>query len=131
MTGIADTRLLLTIEFPLDMKTKKQVEDATTRELAHHLLAPSIVLTEYLKIAGARIGEGAARLRLKLLKDRGLRVMEVNEEMALSAGSLLLKHPDTPIADAIIASPVKMARADYVVTDDPHYKGLGVRTKWL
>ncbi len=131
MTGIADTRLLLTLEFPPDKETKRQVEDAMTRELARKLLAPTIVLTEYLKIAGVRIGEGAARLRLRLLKERGLRTLEINEEMALSAGSLLLKHQEIPIADALIASPVKLGEADYVVTDDPHYKILGIRTKWL
>ena len=131
MTGIADTRLLLTLEFPPDKETKRQVEDAMTRELARKLLAPTIILTEYLKIAGVRIGEGAARLRLGLLKERGLRTLEINEEMALSAGSLLLKHQEIPIADALIASPVKLGEADYVVTDDPHYKILGIRTKWL
>jgi len=51
--------------------------------------------------------------------------------MALSAGSLLLRHQEIPIADALIASPVKLGEADYVVTDDAHYKTLGIRTKWF
>ncbi len=131
MTAVADTRLLLTLEFPPDKETKRRVEVAMTRELAHRLLAPTIVLTEFLKIAGVRIGEGTARLRLRLLKERGLHTLELSEEMALSAGSLLVKHQEIPIADALIASPVKLGEADYVVTDDPHYKILGIRTKWL
>src|SRR5713226_10018869 len=101
------------------------------RELAHRLLAPTIVLTEFLKIAGVRIGEGTARLRLRLLKERGLQTLVLSEEMALSAGSLLLKHQEIPIADALIASPVKLGKADYVVTDDRHYEILGIPTKWL
>lgn len=131
MTAIADTRLLLTLEFPPDNETKKLVEATMNRELTRRLLAPTIVLTEFLKIAGVRIGEATARLRLRLLKERGLHTLELNEEMALSAGSLLLKHQEIPIADALIASPVKLGQADYVVTDDPHYKILGIRTKWL
>lgn len=131
LTAIADTRLLLTLEFPPDKETKRQVEAAVTRELSRRLLAPTIVLTEFLKIAGIRIGESTARLRLRLLKERGLGILELTEEMALSAGSLLLKHKETPIADALIASPVKLGEADYVVTDDLHYKTLGIRTKWL
>ncbi len=131
MTVIADTRLLLTLEFPPDKETKRQVEGTIARELGQRLLAPTIVFTEFLKIVGPRIGEGAARLRLNLLKDRGLRILEITEEMALSAGSLLIKHQDVPIADAIIASPVKLGDADYVVTDDPHYKILGIRTRWM
>jgi len=131
LTAIADTRLLLTLEFPPDKETKRLVEAAVNRELTRRLLVPTIVLTEFLKIAGVRIGEATSRLRLRLLKERGLRTLELSEEMALAAGSLLLKHQETPIADALIASPVKLGEADYVVTDDPHYKVLGIRTKWL
>ncbi len=131
MTAIADTRLLLTLEFPPSKETKRQVEASMTHELSHRLLAPTIVLTEFMKIAGVRIGEATARLRLRLLKERGLHTLPLSEEMALSAGSLLLKHQEIPIADALIASPVKLGEADYVVTDDPHYKILGVRTKWF
>jgi predicted nucleic acid-binding protein len=131
LTAIADTQLLLTLEFPPDEETKRQVEAAVTRELTRRLLAPTIVLTEFMKIAGVRIGEATARLRLRFLKERGLHTLVLSEEMALSAGSLLLKHQEIPIADALIASPVKLGEADYVVTDDPHYKVLGIRTKWL
>ena len=131
LTAIADTRLLLTLEFPLDKETKGQVEAAMTRELTRRLLAPTIILTEFMKIAGVRIGEATARLRLGLLKERGLRTLALNEEMALSAGSLLLKHQEIPIADALIASAVKLGEAEYVVTDGPQYKTLGIRTKWL
>lgn len=131
LTAVADTRLLLTLEFPPNKEVKRRVEDAMTRELSNRLLAPSIVLTEFLKIAGVRVGEATARLRLRLLKERGLHTLEISEEMALSAGSLLLKHQEVPIADALIASPVKLGDADYVVTDDRHYKVLGVGTKWL
>ena len=131
MTAVADTRLLLTLEFPPDHETKRRVEAMITRELTQRLLAPTVVLAEFLKIAGVRIGEATARLRLRLLKDRGLHLLELSEEMALSAGSLLLKHQEIPIADALIASPVKLGEASYVVTDDPHYRTLGIRTKWL
>ena len=131
MTAIADTRLLLTLQFPPDAETKSNVEATMIQELGHRLLAPTIVLTEFLEIAGARIGEATARLRLRLLKERGLRSLELTEQMALTAGSLLLKHRDVPIADALIASPVRLGLADYVLTDDPHYKSLGTRTRWL
>jgi len=123
LTAVADTRLLLTLEFPPDKETKRRVEVATTHELTHRLLAPTIVLTEFMKIAGVRIGEATARLRLRLLKERGLHTLALSEEMALSAGSLLVKHQEIPIADALIASPVKLGDADYVVTDDPALQG--------
>ena len=58
-------------------------------------------------------------------------MIPITEEMALTAGRLLLSHQDVPIEDDLIASPVKMGDAQYVVTDDPHYQTLKIRTKWI
>jgi len=95
LTAVADAPLLLTLQFPPSKEKGKRVEEAISRELAGRLLAPSIVLTEFVKIAGARIGESAALLRLNLLKERGMRVIPLGEELALVAGRLLLssRHP--------------------------------------
>jgi len=131
LTAVADAPLLLTLQFPPSKEIAKRVEEAISREVVGRLLAPSIVLTEFVKIAGARIGESAALLRLNLLKERGMRVIPLGEELALVAGRLLLSHPDVPIADALIASLVKIGEADYVITDDPHYQDMKVRTKWV
>ena len=68
---------------------------------------------------------------MRLLKDMGMRTMALDEEEALVAGSMLLSHQNVPIADALIASFVKLGAAEYVVTDDPHFKTLGIRTKWF
>ena len=77
------------------------------------------------------MGESAAEQRLNLLKERDMKVIPITEEMALTAGRLLLSHQDVPIADALIASPVRMGDAQYVVTDDSHYQTLKIRTKWI
>ena len=92
MTGVADTRLLLTLEFPPSEETKKKIEELTRKEIARHLLAPSIILTEFLKIVGPRMGEEAAKVRIRLLKDSGMRIVSLGEEDALVAGSMLLSH---------------------------------------
>ncbi|MGA2386414.1 MAG: PIN domain-containing protein [Candidatus Bathyarchaeia archaeon] len=131
MTSVADTRLLLTLEFPPNDTLAAKVENFVEKEVARQLLAPSIVMTEFIKYAGARIGEDAARTRLRLLKEKGLKTMPLDEKHALTAGSLLLAHPNVPIADALIASFVKNGEAEYVVTDDVHFKTLGVKTRWI
>ena len=131
MSGIADTRLLLTLEFPPSETLGLSIENFVEKELTKQLLAPSIVLTEFIKFAGARIGEEAAKARLRLLRDKGLRVIPLNEKEALTAGSLLLANRNVPIADALIASFVINGAAEYVISDDPHFKSLGVKTKWL
>jgi predicted nucleic acid-binding protein len=122
---------LLTLEFPPTEEIRIKAADFVEKEIARHLLAPSIILTEFIEIAGARIGEDAAKTRIRLLRERGMRTVALDEEEALVAGSLLLSHRNVPIADALIASFVKTGVAEYVVTDDPHFKELGVRTKWF
>jgi len=122
---------LLTLQFPPSEEAKKKIEDLTKKEIERRLLAPSIILAAFLKIAGPRMGEDAARVRMRLLKDMGMRTMALDEEEALVAGSMLLSHQNVPIADALIASFVKLGAAEYVITDDPHFKTLGIRTKWF
>lgn len=131
MTGVADTRLLLTLEFPPNEKIKGDIEKLVDRELSGRLLAPSVVLSEFIKIAGRRIGEEAALVRINLLKERGMRVIPIDEEMAIVAGKILLTTSDVPFADALIASPVKLGKAEYVVSDDPHYEKIGVNLNWI
>ncbi|MFB3888468.1 MAG: PIN domain-containing protein [Candidatus Bathyarchaeia archaeon] len=131
MTGVADTRLLLALEFPSSVEVKRKIGNFLEKEISQNLLAPCIVLTEFVEIAGARIGVEAVQTRIRLLKDKGLRIAEINEREALEAGSLLLFNRDVSTADALIAAFVKCGLADYVLTDDPHFKKLGVKTKWF
>jgi hypothetical protein len=101
------------------------------KELDQQLIVPTIVLTEFMKLAGAVIGQEATKNRLRQLKERGFKIIPLDEQHAITAGSLLLSHGNIPIADTIIASYVKTGDADYVLTDDPHFKTLNVKTKWL
>jgi predicted nucleic acid-binding protein len=129
LTGVADTRFLLTLQFPPDEETRKSVETLLNRELSSGLIAPSIVLTEFIKFAGSRIGEEAALARINLLKSRGMRVVPLSEAICVDAGKLLLAKRNAPIADALVATFVKLREAHYVITDDPDYEELGVKTK--
>jgi predicted nucleic acid-binding protein len=131
LTSVADTRLLLTLEFPPTEAFGEKIESFVEKEIAKHLFAPSIVLTEFIKYAGAKIGEDAAMTRLRVLEEKGLRIVALGEKNALTAGSLLLAHANVPIVDTLIASFVKNGAAEYVVTDDSHFKKLGVKTKWI
>ncbi len=131
MTSIADTRLLLTLEFPPTEVLGGKIERFIEKEIARQLFAPSIVLTEFVKLAGARIGQDAAITRINVLKEKGLKILPVDEKIALTAGSLLLSHANVPIADALIASYVKNGVAEYVITDDLHFKTFRIKTKWI
>ena len=60
-----------------------------------------------------------------------MRIAPLGEQVSITAGKLLLAHQNTPIADALIASFVKLGEADCVITDDPHFRELGVHTRWI
>jgi len=131
LTGIVDTRLLFFMEVPATPEMGRKARDFYQKQLRENLLLPTVVLSEFIEIAGARIGEEAAKTRIRLLKERGLEVLEIDELHALKTGNLLLSNRNIPLADAIIASYVKTGTAEYVLTDDPHFKSLGVKTRWL
>ena len=61
----------------------------------------------------------------------GMQVVSLDEECALTVEAFLLSKRNKPIADALIASLVKNSLADYVLSDDTHYKTLGIKTKWI
>lgn len=131
MTSIADTRLLFFMEVPATPEMGRKARDFFEKELKENLLVPTIVLTEFIEIVGSRIGEEAAKTRIRLLKERGMHILQFDELHALKAGNLLLSNRNVPLADAIIASYVKTGTAEYVLSDDPHFKTLGVKTRWL
>lgn len=131
MTGIVDTRLLFFIEVPATPEMGRKARDFFQKQLREKLFLPTVVLSEFIEIAGARIGEEAAKTRIRLLKERGLEVLEFDELHALKTGNLLVSNRNIPLADAIIASYVKTGTAEYVLTDDPHFKSLGIKTRWL
>ncbi len=110
---------------------KGKIRDFFEKQLREGLLAPCIVLAEFIKYAGPRIGEEAAKNRLRLLKERGMKIVPLDEECGLTAGSLLLSHQNVPLADALIASFVTTGLAECVLTDDPHFKALNIKTKWI
>ena len=131
MTSVTDTRLLVFLEFPPNQEIKAKTRDFFEKELRGRLLAPSIVLTEFIEVAGSKIGEEAAKTKIRILQDRGMQTIVFDEKQAFAASSLLLSHRNVPIADVIIASFVKTGIAEYVLTDDTHFNALGVKTKWI
>lgn len=131
MTSAADTRLLLTLEFPPDNITRDKARSFVQKEMANGMIFPSIVLSEFLKIAGTKIGVQGAIRTINVLKERGAKVKSIDEELALEAGKLLIKHRDVPFADALVAAFASSGTVDYILSDDPHFTTLGARTKWL
>jgi len=84
-----------------------------------------------LKVSAPRIGLEEALTRIGVPKSRGAKVVPLEEDQALAAGRLLLTYPNLPVADALIASLIPLRKANCVVTDDAHFKDIGVRSRWF
>ncbi len=131
MTSVADTRLLLTLQFPPDDIVKDNIQTFVQKEISNGIILPSIVLSEFLKIAGSRIGVQATIRTISIIKERGMKVRAIDEELAVEAGKLLIKHMNVPFADSLIAAFVSSKIAEYVLSDDPHFKILGTKIRWF
>ena len=131
MTSVADTRLLLAFKFPPSERARDQVSVFLIQELKKGLLIPSIVVTEYIKIAGGRVDLAASLTHISELEARGARIAEIDRKIAVKAGELSLKHADIPIADTLITSTAITYSAKQVITDDPHFQTLGLKPKWI
>jgi len=131
LTVVADTRFLLTFEFPPTKETKQKMVNLMEESLRHGLLLPSIVVTEFIKLAGKKLGEEAALIFLKELAIRGASIVAIDESIATEAGKLALRHWDVPIADILISATMILHHAEHIVSDDQHFKDMKLKTKWL
>jgi predicted nucleic acid-binding protein len=93
------------------------------------LLVPPIVVAEFIKVAGPRLGLAVAKTAVRNCARASARATEIAWEDAEKAGEYLLKMPEVPIADALIAAQAARFSAT-VVSDDHHFRALGVRVTW-
>ncbi len=83
----------------------------------------SITITEIYYLYFRRLGEKVARKRVEQIKLSNLKVVPIDERVAVKAGEY--KARAIPIADALIAASAYSVGAK-VVTDDKHFEGLDV-----
>jgi predicted nucleic acid-binding protein len=126
---ILDTRFLIAHTFPPSDEERRSIAILLSRISKEKLIIPSIVIVEFIKVAGARLGVEQAGVKLKLWIARGVGVFSIDEETAFLAGELAFRHREIPIADVIIGAVAKQHKAA-IITDDPHFKMLNLKTFW-
>jgi len=83
----------------------------------------SITLTEIYYLYLRRAGKEVARKRVEQIRLSNLKVVAIDEEIALKAGEYKVRA--IPIADALIAASAQSVSAK-VVTDDEHFEELDI-----
>ena len=131
LTLVTDTRFLITFWFPPTKEVRMKISKLINLSLKEGLIVPVIVIAEYVKVAGGRIGLEAAKSHIYLLVSKGAEIANIDNQVALKAGEIALRHPEVPMADALIASVAIIKKAKYILTDDPHFRVIGLKTKWI
>ncbi len=129
MALVLDTRFLIAHTFPPTYDDRDKIRVFIAKIRQEKLIIPAIAIVEYIKIAGKRIGQEAAKVRIRAWIEAGAQVAGLTEEMSFKAGILALKNPNIPLADVIIATIASSYNAQ-IVSDDPHFEMLGVKTLW-
>ncbi|MHA1505869.1 MAG: PIN domain-containing protein [Candidatus Asgardarchaeia archaeon] len=83
----------------------------------------SITLTEIYYLYSRRMGRDIAKKRVEQIIFSNLRIVAIDEKVALKAGEYKIRA--IPIADALIAASACSIGAK-IVTDDKHFEGLDV-----
>lgn len=130
-TVVADTRFLIALAIPPEREQKEKVTRLLREALREGLVIPAIVLAEFMRIVVPRLGLESCTTQINVLKMSGARIMAIDEGIAVSAGQMLVRHPKVPMADALISSTHFAVKAKAVLTDDPHFGKLGIRTRWI
>lgn len=129
MALIIDTRFLIDHTFPPTDEDHEQIIRFLKRLKQEKTYIPNIVIVEYLKVAGKIIGLSAAKTKIRIWINSGVEPIPLRQEEAMEAGEQALRTPNIPLADIIIATLAKKYKAK-IVSDDPHYKAIGVPTVW-
>lgn len=126
---VLDTRFLIAHSFPPTEKDRVAIIRFIRRYREEGFLIPTIVISEFMKVAGRRIGKESAKVKMRTwLSSTSVSTFHLDEEIAEMAGELALDR-DVPIADAVIASTARKV-GGVIATDDGHFRKLGVRTIW-
>jgi predicted nucleic acid-binding protein len=131
MTLVADTRFLLVHTFPSDEEERSSIRELMHQSLRDRLVIPSVVITEYFKTAGRKIGKKAVSTQIFILKENGAEIAAFNESTALLAGELALKNRRHSIGDTLVAATALEIRASHVISDDTDFQEFGLKTKWI
>ncbi len=128
MALILDTRFLIAHTFPPTSRDREMIREFVARRAGEGFVIPAVVVAEFIKVAGRRIGSEAAEVRVRVWLSSGAEVAPIDEGLAIEAGRMALSK-GVPLADALVAA-VAQSTGGVVVTDDPHFRELGVKTVW-
>ncbi len=132
MRVVVDTRFLVEHFYSKSAEIKRKTA-SKLRELIERGegILPTIVIGEIVRITCERRGVEEAKLRYLSLIRSGLRIHNLDPEIAEQAGLLKCRYRNIPMGDCIIAAIALKEKAS-VLSDDPHFSHIRkIRCIWI
>ena len=116
--------------------TNTEIRQKTSRKLRELIksregLLPTIVIGEVVRIVCEKVGKEEAEACYLSLIRSGLRIQDLNQDIARQAGLLKCRYRNISMGDCIIASSAIVNKAK-VVSDDTHFDFMKeVKRGWI
>ena len=123
--AIFDTRFFIELFYQKDQTRLNQLK--TELRQTHDRIVSVVTVYETHRINQSKEGKTVAGLRSDTIK-RGFTVVPLDYTISTKAAEIAEKHR-TPLADSVIAA-LSLSLNAPVVTDDPHFQSIGVKTRW-
>lgn len=93
------------------------------RKLGNKGILPTIVLGEFYALTHKKAGRDIAGKYFSEMVESGLSVVELSVEVSRQAGIFRRKYEEKiPWGDCIIAATGLMNKAEFIITEDPHFE---------
>jgi len=118
---VVDSRFLVEHFYSTEAETKQKTS-RKLRELIQRKegLLPTIVIGETVQIVCGKIGKEEAEACYLSLIRSGLRIQDLDQDIARQAGLLKCRYRNIPMGDCIIAATAIINKAR-VISDDQHF----------
>jgi predicted nucleic acid-binding protein len=132
LNEVVDSPFLVEHFYSTEAETKRTTSKKL-RELIQRKqgLLPTIVIGETVRIVCEKVGKEEAETCYLSLIRSGLRIQDLDRDIAKQAGLLKCQHRNIPMGDCIIASTAIINQAR-VLSDDPHFDLIKeVKHSWI
>jgi len=118
---VVDSRFLVEHYYSTETETRQKTSKRL-RELIQHNegLLPTVVIGETVQTVCEKVGRQEAESCYLSLVASGLRIQDLNQEIARQAGLLKCRYRNVPMGDCVIASTALINQAR-ILSDDPHF----------
>lgn len=132
MKEVVDSRFFAEHFFSEETETKRKTS-RKLRELVRSKkgILPTLVISEVVQFMCEKVGREEANLCYLSLIRSGLKVRDLDQEIAKEAGVLKCRYRGVPMGDCIVAATAIITQAK-VLSDDPHFKAMKeIKCTWI